>query len=99
MNKFVARLNRAAVLLVIFAFAAAWGAGADDEVVVEKNIPYKSGEGLTEYEKERCLLDLYLPEGAQDFSTIVWFHGGGLQAGDKSEEMTAAIARWFAGRG
>jgi len=38
---------------------------------------------LTEYMKERCLLDIYYPENKSGFATIVWFHGGGLKAGNK----------------
>ena len=40
-----------------------------------KDIQYK--------EYEYCQLDMYLPEKSE-FDTIVWFHGGGLTAGDKS---------------
>lgn len=47
------------------------------------NIPYKSGEALSDYEKERCTLDLYLPMTKKDFPTIVWFYGGGLNSGEK----------------
>lgn len=36
-----------------------------------------------EYIKERCLLDLYYPTNSSDFATIIWFHGGGLRAGNK----------------
>lgn len=32
---------------------------------------------------ERCKLDLYYPENAKDFPTVVWFHGGGLSGGSK----------------
>lgn len=31
----------------------------------------------------RCRLDLRLPEGAQGFATLVWFHGGGLTGGNR----------------
>ena len=48
----------------------------------EKNIQYRNGE-LSDYMKERCLLDIYYPENMKDFSTVVWFHGGGLKAGNK----------------
>lgn len=48
------------------------------EVVVHQNVAYKSGPGLSEYEWQRCALDLYLPEGVSGFPTLVWFHGGGL---------------------
>lgn len=37
----------------------------------------------TEYARERCRLDLYYPENIKDFATIVWFHGGGIKAGNK----------------
>jgi acetyl esterase/lipase len=35
------------------------------------------------YINERCVLDIYYPENAQNFATIVWFHGGGLTEGIK----------------
>jgi acetyl esterase/lipase len=33
--------------------------------------------------KERCVLDIYYPKNKQGFPTVVWFHGGGLKAGNK----------------
>jgi len=48
------------------------------------DILYRDGDGLTDYMKERCRLDVYYPKGAKDFSTVVWFHGGGLKAGKRS---------------
>lgn len=33
--------------------------------------------------RDRCKLDLHLPQGEKDFVTVVWFHGGGLTGGDK----------------
>ena len=38
---------------------------------------------LTDYMKERCKLDLYYPDHQPGFATIVWFHGGGIRAGNK----------------
>ena len=56
-----------------------------DESAAQKpplaNIAYKSGDNLSEYETERCKLDLYLPPGGKNFATLVWFHGGALKAG------------------
>ena len=49
----------------------------------EANISYRSGENLDEYMKERCKLDVYFPENVDSFTTVVWFHGGGLTAGEK----------------
>ncbi len=49
----------------------------------ENNISYRSGENLSNYEKERCKLDIYFPENVDNFTTVVWFHGGGLTGGEK----------------
>ena len=45
------------------------------------NLPYSTSADA--YAKERCRLDLYYPEGATGFPTVVWFHGGGLTSGNK----------------
>jgi acetyl esterase/lipase len=50
----------------------------------ESNVIYRSGEALTDYEKERCRLDVYHPTNAKGFATVVWFHGGGLTGGNRS---------------
>ena len=46
------------------------------------NILYREGK-LTEYMRERCRLDVYYPKHKKDFPTVVWFHGGGLKAGNR----------------
>ncbi|QDU29646.1 Carboxylesterase NlhH [Anatilimnocola aggregata] len=69
---------------------------AADEIRVLKDMPYKA-EATTEYEQQRCKLDLYLPANAKNFPTIVWFHGGGLQAG--SNDGDGALGRRFANDG
>lgn len=63
-------------------------------VIVHTNAAYKTNANRTPYERERCVLDLYLPAGQERFPTLVWFHGGGLKGGDKQE--AAAIARSLA---
>jgi acetyl esterase/lipase len=35
------------------------------------------------YIKERCVLDIYYPSNKKNFATVVWFHGGGLEGGEK----------------
>lgn len=35
------------------------------------------------YIQSRCKLDIYVPKNRKGFSTIVWFHGGGLTSGEK----------------
>lgn len=50
----------------------------------ESNVPYRVGDDVPEYARERCRLDLSIPMGVQNFPTIVWFHGGGLTGGERS---------------
>jgi acetyl esterase/lipase len=69
------------------------------DVIVHENIAYKTGRDLSEYERERCALDLYLPAGSSGFPVIVWFHGGNITAGDKAGDAHVAIARTLADRG
>ena len=57
---------------------------ADGDYSLAENILYRDGEELTEYQKERCRLDVYYPAKQKKFATVVWFHGGGLKAGNRS---------------
>ena len=59
---------------------------AEDGYIRENNIAYRdtNSPGWDEYMKERCVLDLYRPAGKQGYSTVVWFHGGGLRGGNKA---------------
>ncbi len=41
------------------------------------------GKAPDAYAAERCTLDVYHPVGTTGFSTVVWFHGGGLTDGAK----------------
>ena len=36
-----------------------------------------------DYINERCKLDLLYPVEQKDFTTVIWFHGGGLSGGEK----------------
>lgn len=65
----------------------------------QTGIAYKEGEAVSEYERSRCLLDLYLPTPGQEFNTLVWFHGGGLTSGSKDGRETRAIAASLARAG
>jgi len=50
-----------------------------------ENLPYypESVSRADDYIGERCVLDLYVPEQLEGFPTVIWFHGGGLKAGNK----------------
>ena len=58
-----------------------------------ENIPYreesfyKNGPANV----ERCKLDLTIPQGKQGFSTVIWFHGGGLTGGAKHTPMALTM--------
>lgn len=59
--------------------------GVAGEYKTQRDIPYYE-ETLVKsdaYIAERCVLDIYTPIGIKDFSTVVWFHGGGLKGGNK----------------
>ncbi len=45
------------------------------------DIPYTASNDA--YAKERCKLDVYYPEGKKDCQVVVWYHGGGIEAGNK----------------
>lgn len=55
------------------------------EYTTESNIPYytKAVYEKNSYIAERCKLDIYYPKGLKDYPTVVWFHGGGLEGGEK----------------
>ena len=52
---------------------------------IQENISYYAGSIIKSdsYIKERCKLDIYYPKNKTNSPTVVWFHGGGLTAGDK----------------
>ncbi len=62
------------------------GEGAGEQYVLEEDLAYRSesSPGWNAYMKERCVLDLYRPRNRKGFSTVVWFHGGGLRGGTKT---------------
>ena len=47
----------------------------------ENDITYT--ESSDAYAKERCKLDVYYPTELHDAPVVVWFHGGGIEGGNK----------------
>ena len=45
------------------------------------DIPYR--EAAEGYAQERCKLDVYYPTNETDAPVVVWFHGGGIEGGEK----------------
>ena len=68
-------------------------------VSVIPDLAYKNGGNLTAYETARCQLDLYVPAGVKDMPCLVWFHGGGLTSGTKSDPDIQATCRALASEG
>jgi hypothetical protein len=70
-------------LLVIVFLSAERLAGQD--YIQKVNIPYRTVEEAKSdsYIDERCQLDFYYPGNVKNFTTVVWFHGGGLEGGEK----------------
>lgn len=70
-------------LLLLLISPILWGQKI--EYVQENNIPYynEAVASTDPYIKERCVLDIYYPKNSKGFATIIWFHGGGLSAGNK----------------
>lgn len=50
---------------------------------LKKDISYTDVSETDSYRKERCKLDIYYPVDKKDFPVVVWFHGGGLEGGEK----------------
>jgi hypothetical protein len=52
---------------------------------LKENISYRTAdeEKQDEYIAERCKLDIYYPADKKDYTTVVWFHGGGITGGNK----------------
>lgn len=48
----------------------------------ERDISYRPSTE-DRYASEKCVLDVYYPQGIKGFPTLVWFHGGGLEGGSK----------------
>jgi len=44
---------------------------------------YPASSIISDYQADRCRLDIYYPTDTDSFATIVWFHGGGLRGGQK----------------
>ncbi len=80
-------MNRTATFLLLSFFIAAGWVQAQQPATLNynlvKDIWYPATGNPTDYQKERCHLDIYYPTGSDGYTTMVWFHGGGITAGEK----------------
>ena len=74
-------LNKLLRVLFLITFGVNFAQSTDYKIKID--IPYYEDKVENVYQKERCTLDVYYPDVAENFSTIVWFHGGGLKSGSK----------------
>lgn len=74
------------VVSILFLVMVITALAQEVKYLTKLNIPYYSDSinQSDNYISEKCLLDIYYPINIQGFSTIVWFHGGGLTSGDKA---------------
>jgi acetyl esterase/lipase len=73
------------VSILLISQLSAINAQEKQDYVLNENISYRTVEETNNdsYIAERCKLDIYYPEKTKDFTTVVWFHGGGLTGGEK----------------
>jgi acetyl esterase/lipase len=57
----------------------------NSKYVTREDIYYRTESEATrnDYLAERCKLDLYYPTETKNYTTVVWFHGGGITTGNK----------------
>ena len=71
-----------------------------DGVVVQRDVYYGDADSTHEYVRTQCKLDLYLPANVDNpFPMLVWFHGGGLKIGSRTDYFTGKLAKAFAQKG
>ena len=71
-------INKGFFLTIAFLLCVNLAWGQYNQV---NDIPYRdAAEG---YAQERCKLDVYYPTDLKDAPVVVWFHGGGIEGGNK----------------
>lgn len=72
------------LLLLLFITAAVNGQNPDlIRYSTKKDVSYIETTEADSYRRERCKLDIYYPLSKEKYATVVWFHGGGLEAFQK----------------
>lgn len=52
--------------------------------IIKKNISYLLVNQTDSFKKKHCQLDICYPTNKKEYSTIIWFHGGGLESGSRN---------------
>jgi len=74
------------LLLALTVLPLFTASSAADEHKTERGISYRE-QPADDAQRERCLLDIHHPVGSNGFTTLVWFHGGGLTKGERQLPM------------
>jgi len=80
-----------AIVILWLATSPSWSAAETPANRILSDVAYQSDSELSAYEMERCRLDVYLPDQGGDWPVLIWFHGGGLKAGDKRGTPTDGV--------
>ena len=96
------RLRKLSVAMVLGLSGLSLAVGHEPQAIFTRassvsDLPYKSHG--SEYELARCKLDLYLPQDQDSFPVLVWFHGGGLTAGNKAAKTQQRVGITLAREG
>lgn len=95
-------MNRPARIRLLFVLAVGLAGNLSqsqaDEIRIQRDLSYKP-QAPTDYEQTRCRLDLYIPSQPKDAPSVLWFHGGALQHGDKAGAIEQNVGRYFASQG
>lgn len=67
--------------MLVCIVAIAWTAAARAQYTTVHDIPYATS--TDSYAQERCKLDVYYSPELKGAPVVVWFHGGGIEAGNK----------------
>ena len=56
----------------------------DPDYRLTTDLPYRESGEITPAMRQRCRLDVYVPANVPKYPTVLWFHGGGITAGERS---------------
>lgn len=72
------------LISLIFLCSVALGQKKEEiKYETKKDISYVKSTETDDYKLARCKLDIYYPTNLTDFATVIFFHGGGLEGGQK----------------
>lgn len=70
------------ILLISLCYTTTLAIGQERSYELKADIPYGS-DSSDPYSAAQCKLDVYYPTDREDYTTVIWFHGGGLTGGEK----------------